>query len=219
LIVSQEGQSDYTTISEAISNAQPGTRIFVRPGVYEENLVIDKPLEIIGDGPVAEIIVETGDANCLVMQTDQALVRGITLRETGRHYTVSIPEGQLVLEDCDITANSNYTVIAVGGATANPIIRRCQIHDGKWNGIWVSNQARGIVEECEIFDNGTSGIGIGQGGNLVIRRCAINRNGGKAIGVYTNGTATVENCDLTENTGGAWDITPGGQVRGGGNRE
>jgi parallel beta-helix repeat protein len=219
LIVSQQGQGDYSTIHEAIQHAKPGTRIFVEPGLYKERLIIDKPLEIIGDGPLADIIIEYADSNCLLMQTDHALVHGLTFRETGRHYTVNIPQGQLVIEECDLTANNNYTVVAIGGSTANPIIRRCKIHDGKWNGIWVSNSARGTVEDCEIFENGSSGVGIGQGANLVIRRCRINLNGGKAIGVYNKGSAIIEDCDLTENAGGAWDIAPGGQVRSRRNKE
>ena len=219
LVVSQKSEGDYKTISAAIQNAKPGTRIYVSPGLYKESVVITKQLEIIGDGPLEDIIIESADSNCLLMQTDYALVHGLTFSETGRHYTVNIPQGQLVIEECNITANSNYSVVAIGGSTANPIIRRCQIHDGKWNGIWVSNKARGTVEDCEIFDNGSSGIGVGQGGNLTIRRCRINWNGGKAIGVYNNGTATVEDCDLTDNAGGAWDIAQGGYVRASGNKD
>jgi parallel beta-helix repeat protein len=213
LIVSQKGQGDYSTISEAIDSAKPGTRIFVRPGLYRESLIIDKPLEIIGDGVLEEIVIKCEDSNCLLMQTDRAFVRGLTFSETGRHYAVNIPQGQLVIEECDLTANSNYSVVAIGGSTANPIIRGCQIRDGKWNGIWASNNARGTVEDCEIFDNGSTGIGIGQGANLVIRRCQINWNGRQAIGVYNKGSATVEDCDLTDNDGGAWDIARGGYVR------
>jgi pectin methylesterase-like acyl-CoA thioesterase len=219
LIVSQRGQGDYSTISEAIQSAKPGTRIFVRPGLYNESLIIDKQLEIIGDGALEDIIIESEDSNCLLMQTDYALVRGLTFSEIGRHYTVNIPQGQLVIEDSDLTANSNYSVVAIGGSTANPIIRRCQIHDGKWNGIWVSNNARGLVEDCEIFDNGSSGVGIGQGANLVIRQCQINWNEGNAIKVYNKGSVTVEECDLTENTGGAWNIAQGGYVRSSGNTD
>jgi hypothetical protein len=153
------------------------------------------------------------------MQADHALVRGLTFSETGRHYAVDISQGQLVIEECNITANSNYSVIAIGGMTANPILRRCQIYAGKWTGIWVSNNARGIVEDCDIFNNGSSGIGVGQGAKLMVRRCRINQNGGKAIAVYNKGEATVEDCDLTGNAGGAWDIAPEGAVRSNRNQE
>jgi nitrous oxidase accessory protein NosD len=212
-IVSQQGQGDYRTIREAIRNAKEGDRIFIRPGLYQESLMIDKTLEIIGDGELEEIIIESEDSNCLRMQTESALVRGLTLSELGRHYTVDISQGQLILEDCNITANSNYSVVAIGGPTANPVIRRCHIYQGKWNGIWVSNNARGTVEDCDIFENGSSGVGIGQGAKLIIRRCQINQNGGKAIAVYNKGEATVEDCNLTGNAGGAWEIAQGGYVR------
>ena len=36
-------RGDFTTISEAITAARPGDRILVRPGLYTESLVIDKP--------------------------------------------------------------------------------------------------------------------------------------------------------------------------------
>lgn len=42
----------YSTISEAISDVTEGdrSRIVVHPGVYNESLVIDKPVTIIGAG-------------------------------------------------------------------------------------------------------------------------------------------------------------------------
>jgi len=43
-------RGDYTTITEAIEAANPGDRIIVRPGLYQEGLIVEKPLEIIGEG-------------------------------------------------------------------------------------------------------------------------------------------------------------------------
>src|SRR5207248_5815011 len=79
LIVSARGQGHYTTMSRAIRDAQPGTRIEVQPGRYTECVVIDKPLEIVAAGPAAHVIVETINASCLVMRADTALVQGLTL--------------------------------------------------------------------------------------------------------------------------------------------
>ena len=39
------GRGDFATVSAAIAAAKPGDRILVRPGLYEEGLVVDKPLE------------------------------------------------------------------------------------------------------------------------------------------------------------------------------
>src|SRR4028118_1750129 len=99
IIVSATGEGDYTTIGEAIKNAQPDSCILVRPGLYQEGLIIDKQLEIIGDGLVADIVIESTDSNCIIMQADYAVVRGLTLRGSGavkdkEFFAVDIPQGK-----------------------------------------------------------------------------------------------------------------------------
>ena len=96
LIVSQTDAGQYQTISDAIRVASVGTRIIVQPGMYPENLIIDKPLQIIGEGPVEEIVVESTNTSCLTMKSDYAKVSGLTLRsrrhrKRGKFFTVDIP--------------------------------------------------------------------------------------------------------------------------------
>lgn len=43
-------RGDYTSVQDAITHAPPGARVVVHPGVYQGGLVLDKPLEIIGEG-------------------------------------------------------------------------------------------------------------------------------------------------------------------------
>jgi len=54
-VVDAYHRGDFVSVRAAIEAASPGDRILVRPGLYEESLVVDKPLEIIGDGPVEDI--------------------------------------------------------------------------------------------------------------------------------------------------------------------
>jgi hypothetical protein len=217
-VVSQRGQGDYTTISEALRNAAPGTRIDVHPGVYRESLILDKSVEIIGSGEVDRIVVESISSNCIKMATDSALVRGLTLSATGKYYAVDIRKGELIIEDSDITS-ADYSVVGICGPDANSILRRSQIHDGVWNGIFISDNGKATIEDCSIFDNGSLGIGVGVGGKLLVRRCRINGNEGEAIGVYRDGIATVEDSDLTGNAGGPWRIADNGYLDGKGNQE
>lgn len=50
IVVAADGSGDYATIGEAIDNAEPGTRIRVKPGRYrEQGITLDKPLTIEGD--------------------------------------------------------------------------------------------------------------------------------------------------------------------------
>jgi len=145
-------------------------------------------------------------------------VRGLTLSATGKYYAVDIRKGELIIEDSDLTS-ADYSVVGICGPDANSILRRSQIHDGVWNGIFISDNGKATVEDCSIFDNGSLGIGVGLGGKLIVRRCRINGNGGEAIGVYRDSIATVEDSDLTGNAGRAWRIADNGYLRGKGNQE
>lgn len=46
-------RGDHSSLTDALGAAKPGDRILVRPGLYREGIVIDKPVEIIGDGELA----------------------------------------------------------------------------------------------------------------------------------------------------------------------
>ncbi|NEO02756.1 MAG: hypothetical protein F6K50_47755 [Moorea sp. SIO3I7] len=205
VVVAKSDPADYTTIGEAIKNAQPETRILVKPGIYRESIVIDKSLEILGDGKVSDIVIEATNLNCILMQTDYAIVRGFTLREST--VGVCVPKGQLILEDCDLTAYDCGIVIC--GSKANPIIRRCCIHDGQGNGIQIKDNGQGVIEDCDIYGNTYSGVYIDKVGNPTIGRCRIYDGKKDGIWITYNGLGTIEDCDIYGNTAPGVDISKG----------
>ncbi len=203
LVVSPQGPGRYRSIGEALREAQPGARILVRPGVYNESLVIRDRVEIQGDGPVEEIVLTSEGTSCLQMQAEHAVVRGLTLRalaadQEQQCYAVDIPQGQLVLEDCDISSESMGGV-AVHGSQAEPIIRRCRIHDTGGFGVSFYGRARGLVEECDFFGNAYAEIEVCDGSDPHIRRCRIHDGHGYGIWVYRKGKGVIEDCEIFDN--------------------
>jgi parallel beta-helix repeat protein len=60
IIVNNSGEGNYTSIQEAINNAQNGDTILVSPGVYRENVNVNKELSIIsGTDPSGGMINRT----------------------------------------------------------------------------------------------------------------------------------------------------------------
>lgn len=79
LTVSPNGT--YQSIQTAITAAQPGDVIEVRAGVYNENLLIDKQLNLIGfDRP---IIHGGGSGSVIVISSDSCVVRGFRVEHSG----------------------------------------------------------------------------------------------------------------------------------------
>ena len=203
LVVSPKGDEAYTTIGAALQAAQPNHRILVRPGLYREGLVLNKPIGIIGDGPREQIIVESSDADCIAMNTTEATVQGLTLRSRianprKKFFAVYIPQGCLRLIDCDVTSDS-LACIAICGAETDPTIQGCRIHDGNSAGVVVYQHGKGRLEKCEILGNALAGIQIKEGGNPFIHECLIRF--GKAGGLFVshNGLGSIEHCRIVNN--------------------
>lgn len=88
LKVSGDGAADFTTISEAISKAEPHSRILVSKGVYDESLLIDKPLEIIADER-ENVVIEGFGKPAVKIISDGVLFRGFSVRgHIGNHLVM-----------------------------------------------------------------------------------------------------------------------------------
>jgi parallel beta-helix repeat protein len=210
-VVDAYHRGDFITVSEAIKKARPGDRILIRPGLYNESLVIDKPLEILGDGPAADIQVDARGAHTVVFRADTSRIAGLTLRQAGGKgtwYGVDITQGRLELEGCDITSQAGYCVAIHGDA--DPRLRGNTIHHAKDAGIVVYEQGLGTLEDNDITANTLSGVEIETGGDPTLRRNTI--HDGKAAGVYVHehGLGTLEDNDITANTYSGVAIRTGG---------
>jgi len=215
------GRGDFTTIGAAIKAARPGDRILVRPGLYQEGLVVDKPLEILGDGPLADIEVHAPRADALLFKANIGRVANLTLRylgPIGNWDGVDITQGRLELEGCDISSQSSSCVLIRNGA--DPRLRRNTIHDGKQCGVLVYN-ALGTLEDNDITANDYSGVEIQSGGNPTVRGNRIHRNNYQAVSISEGGRGVIEDNDLSDNQMGPWDIADDSKpnVRRSGNRE
>jgi Protein phosphatase 2C/Right handed beta helix region len=214
LIVSPDkGAGDYTSISEAIKNASRYALIRVQPGIYKENLFIDKPITIVGDG--FNVVIES-KVPCLQIENDQVLLSNLTVcgqanPDKEDYPAIDIFRAQPTLKDCDITSES---IICVGirGNGADPEFVKCHIHGGRGRGLLFTDEARGLVENCIITDNTNSGVVILKQAHPRLKECFITCNKGYAIEVDQAAQAIVEDCDLTGNKDGPWYIDPSCEV-------
>jgi len=198
-IVDPMGRADHITISEAIKEAASGDRILVRPGLYQEALVIDKPLEIIGDGELADIVVQAVGANAVLFKTTMGRVANLTLRQLngGEWFCVNTVQGRLFLEDCDITSRSLACVAISGGA--DPRLRRNQIHGSNQSGVLVYDNGLGTLEDNEIYSNGLSGVEVKTGGNPTLHGNRIYENQESGVYIYDGGQGRLEDNDIFRN--------------------
>ena len=51
ITVDATGNADYTSIGDAVANAETGDTIRVMPGVYSENIKVDKQVNLVAEYP------------------------------------------------------------------------------------------------------------------------------------------------------------------------
>lgn len=96
---------DYPTIQAAIDNAAAGDTIFVRNGTYYENIVIAKPLSLVGENKSDTIIDGGGVLNVAAVvevNSDNVTVTGFTIRGSDPYIGGGIV---LSANNCNISDN------------------------------------------------------------------------------------------------------------------
>eukprot|EP00741_Cyanophora_paradoxa_P013384 tig00020685_g12923.t1 len=146
LLVDPTGpRTAYQRISDAVAAAAPGQVIFVAPGRYEEVVLVDKDVFLVGSRAV---VVECGHDNPVHCAGPAApLVRGITIRgRSASAPAVYITDGSRArIEDCDVTS-AGLACVEVRGAGCDASVRHCAIHDGAQVGVLVHEGAGALVE-------------------------------------------------------------------------
>jgi parallel beta-helix repeat protein len=204
-------RGDFATVSRAIEAAKPGDRILVRPGLYEEGLVMDKPLEILGDGPAEDIVIRARGTEALLFKASMGRVANLTLHQAGGEggwFGVDITQGRLDLEGCDISSQSLSGVAIRDGA--DPRLRRNRLHGSEQAGVLVLNGGLGTLEDNDITGNRYAGVQIQTDANPTLRRNRIHDNIGTGVFVQNDGSGTLEDNDITGNG------EPGVQIQTGG---
>jgi parallel beta-helix repeat protein len=210
IIVDPLHRGHFPTITEAIAHAKAGDKILVRPGLYQEGLVIDKPLEIIGDGDPGEVVIQATGKHTVLFKTTMGRISNLILHQMGggKWSCVNIAQGRLELEGCDITSQS-LTCVAIHGG-ADPRLRRNRIHDGKTSGVFIYENGQGTLEDNDIFGNALSGIEIKGGSNPVLRRNRIHDGKSGGVHILENGQGTLEDNDIFGNALTGISIKTGG---------
>lgn len=178
------GRGDHASIREAIEAARPGDRIVVAPGLYEEALVVDKPLEIIGQGPVDEVIVRVRESHAIVFAANIGRIANLAVQQVGEGgwFGIDIAQGRLELEDCDLRSAGRAAVAVRDGA--DPRLRRNRIHDNAECGLAVFEQGLGSLEDNDIFANVYSCVTVETGANPTLRRNRIHTGLQDGVNVY-----------------------------------
>lgn len=169
--------SDYPTINDAIANANTGDTIYVRSGTYNENVIVDKSITLIGNYVVARepLIngtgIDTGSIG-IKITADGVKVQGFNVTNSGTGILVDGSNDDVSWN----TANNNYYGIYLTGSSNNNAVT-ANTANNNIEGI-VINGTSNYVNGNTVYNNTKEGIFIFGSSNDVSGSTANNNSYG-----------------------------------------
>jgi len=122
---------DYPTIQKAINNAREGDTIFVKSGIYHENVVVNKTVTILGESTTTTIIGSTFSMGArFEVLANNVTIAGFTMRWA--YYGILSRSSYNLFYNNLIVAMHVYGICVSGGFS---IITNNTIHQAGVGGI------------------------------------------------------------------------------------
>ncbi|MCK5109408.1 MAG: right-handed parallel beta-helix repeat-containing protein, partial [Methanosarcinales archaeon] len=171
--------TDYTTIQDAINDADIGDEIHVDSGTYHENVVVNKQLTLRGiDTGAGMPVVDAGsNGDVIAISANGCLLDGFTATNSG-----------LVEEDAGIEVTSS-----------NNVIRNNAVSNNK-AGISLESSSNNILSTNIVSSNSYPGICLTSSDNNILSTNTVNLNAYYGIELYLSSNNTVIDNIANSNT-------------------
>jgi hypothetical protein len=202
--VSKKLFSRSSSIQQAIDEAPIGSVIEIDPGVYKEDIVIDKYIELVGVGKRENIILQGVKSSSITMKKGYAVIRNVTLKQPKEYGldrgmdTVYIENGTLLMDSCSVISGKGPGV-TIDGDTAEPIIRHCELISHKNSAAIIKGKGNVVFDRCRFlsYAKGSPIIHILEG-KPHFKKCTIVGTNSTSCGIFVqkDGNGKFEDCDI-----------------------
>jgi len=125
IIVDDDGGQDHQTIQAAIDNASTGDTIYVWAGTYNENVVVNTTVTLIGNGSADTIIDGGGSGDVVHVSANWVNVSGFNVTNSGDNWFTPYDSGIDIRSDNNNISNNlcsdNNNGIYLEGSDSNNI--------------------------------------------------------------------------------------------------
>jgi len=195
---------DFITIQEAINVAAPGSVILISAGVYQENLVIDRPLVLRGEAQ-DRVVIGGGEGCRDGKPAVYVASRGARLEEltvTGCSIGIGI---RGTAEMTRLILSGNAIGLEVWDS-AQAALESCSVKDNTV-GLEIWAMAKANIADSSLEANGI-GVKVLRGSSVAILSSRITKNGLGAE-VWDSDEVLIEGSVISENKGdGLWAWGP-----------
>jgi parallel beta-helix repeat protein len=193
--------NDTNSIQDAIDNfANSGDTVFVYKGTYNENLVIDKTINLTGEDK-NETIVNGQAADAIYVTANWINITGFTVTNGNYGIWVDSSSNNSIINNI-VTSNSNDGIYLTS-SPYNTISGNNISNNDYGLHIRVSSNHT-IVNSNEVFNNSINGIYLSKLSYVQVNDNIITSNGGNGIFLFTAENSSISNNMISDNNYGIY---------------
>jgi SpoVK/Ycf46/Vps4 family AAA+-type ATPase len=196
LVVSPGERGCYGTIGAALEEARSNAVITVRPGDYDENLVISRVVTIAAEDVRGSVRIAPRRGIVVKVLSEAVKLTGLVIqgRDDGMP-ALDVPRGQAELSDCEVVGSAWTAVLA--RSQGSLAMRGCRVTNPAGAGIVDTSGVGSVIEGCLIEHLATSAVVISERADPVVRDCVMRDARGNGVCVNGHGRGTIESCDIS----------------------
>jgi len=163
LYVGGSGPGNYTSIQAAVDDSNNGDTIIVYNGVYYENLIINKGVELKGEDKRNTIIDGSKQGNVINITADGVTLTGFTIINSKEDFSgIEIRSKYTTIKNSIISNNDRGMLLY---SSSNNKIFDNTIKNNIREGIWAKYSSNNLFKGNTIKDNNNFGIILGPNSN------------------------------------------------------
>ena len=189
IVVDQNGNGDYLKINDAVNIAIDGDTIYVRAGIYIDQIIIDKKIRLYSDN--IDSTIWTHPEYCIWVQSNDVIIKGFHFFNNNKKGFAIYPKqgySNILIINCIVEGFDKGVKIF-----ENDVLVTNSILLNNDSGIYCSNGGK-VTALNNLIHNNNDGISNVNGGssylynNIIIKnnRNGINNDYGQVLGVYYN---------------------------------
>jgi parallel beta-helix repeat protein len=148
--VDDSGGKDYLTIQEGVDAAIPGDTVFVYAGVYNEDVVIDKTINLTGENK-ANTIINTTNTAILAENADYINISGFTI-ENGSSAGIILRNSNYSRIENNIIQKSIYGLILIN-ANSGYILNNDYYNIIDYTAIYLDSSSENLIENNTVKES------------------------------------------------------------------
>lgn len=194
---------EYASVSAAVEAAAPGDFIELAPGLYRDELIVDKEVTIRGRAGCRseECVLEADGATVVTIEATNVTLETLTVRccspRGNLDHGVDVESGSLLMSDVNV-CGGHWGLWLYGSSTA--VVQRCRIYDAGDHGVFAPDRVRLWLECCDVWGHGQSGVNVHDAGSsVVLLGCRLHDCGANGLLLYGGGDATLDRCHVYAN--------------------